>query len=131
MSALNVELVAADRKVWSGEASMVRARSTEGEIGIQAGHEPLLGELDAGGTVTVYTDECKKVAAVQGGFLSVTAHKVSILGEAAEWSDAIDRSAAEKALSEAGDFEADYDPARAVPRRIEDVLWTPVAETVA
>ena len=37
MSALNVELVAADRKVWSGEASMVRARSTEGEIGIQAG----------------------------------------------------------------------------------------------
>src|SRR5699024_6224289 len=61
-------------------------KTTEGELGIQSGHEPLLGELDAGGTVTVYTDEGRKVAAVRGGFLSVTAEKVSILGEEAHWS---------------------------------------------
>ena len=103
MAEIEVEFVTVESRFWSGTASMVVAKTTEGEIGIQAGHEPLLGELDAGGTVTVYTDEGKKVAAVQGGFLSVTANKVSILGEAAEWSDAIDRAAAERALAEAGD----------------------------
>ncbi|AWH92340.1 MULTISPECIES: F0F1 ATP synthase subunit epsilon [Dietzia] len=119
MADIEVEFVTVERRFWSGTATMVVAKTTEGEIGIQAGHEPLLGELDAGGTVTVYTDEGKKVAAVQGGFLSVTAHKVSILGEAAEWSDAIDRSAAEKALSEAGDDAAAAATARGRLRAIE------------
>ena len=103
MADIEVEFVTVERRFWSGTADMVVARTTEGEIGIQAGHEPVLGQLDAGGTVTVYTNEGKKVAAVQGGFLSVTANKVSILGETAEWSDSIDRAAAEKALSDAGD----------------------------
>ncbi|MBB1044503.1 F0F1 ATP synthase subunit epsilon, partial [Dietzia sp. DQ11-44] len=81
--------------------------------------EPLLGELDAGGTVTVYTDEGKKVAAVQGGFLSVTANKVSILGETAEWSESIDRGEAERALSEAGDDQAAAAAARGRLRAVE------------
>lgn len=103
MADIEVEFVTVERRFWSGTATMVVAKTTEGEIGIQAGHEPLLGELDTGGTVTVYTDEGKKVAAVEGGFLSVTANKVSILGESAEWSENIDRAAAERALSESGD----------------------------
>lgn len=106
MADMQVEFVTVERRFWSGTASMVVAKTTEGEIGIQTGHEPLLGELDAGGTVSVYTDEGKKVAAVQGGFLSVTANKVSILGEAAEWSESIDRGEAERALAEAGDDSA-------------------------
>mgnify|MGYP006210773773 CR=1 FL=1 len=48
MSALKVELVAADRKVWEGEASMVSARSIDGELGILPGHTPLLGVLVTG-----------------------------------------------------------------------------------
>ncbi|MBB0993377.1 F0F1 ATP synthase subunit epsilon [Dietzia maris] len=119
MADIEVEFVTVERRFWSGTATMVVAKTTEGEIGIQAGHEPLLGELDAGGTVTVYTDEGKKVAAVQGGFLSVTANKVSILGEAAEWSDAIDRAAAERALSEAGDDAAAVATARGRLRAVE------------
>ena len=119
MADIEVEFVTVERRFWSGTATMVVAKTTEGEIGIQAGHEPLLGELDAGGTVTVYTDEGKKVAAVQGGFLSVTANKVSILGEAAEWSDAIDRAAAERAQSEAGDDAAAAAAARGRLRAVE------------
>ena len=69
MAEIEVEFVTVERRFWSGTASMVVAKTSEGEIGIQAGHEPLLGELDAAGTVTVYTDEGRKVAAVQGGFL--------------------------------------------------------------
>lgn len=116
---LQVTVVAAEHAVWSGEARRVVAKTTEGEIGIQSGHEPLLGELDAGGTVTVYTDEGKKVAAVQGGFLSVTANKVSILGETAEWSDSIDRAEAERALSESGDDAAAAAAARGRLRAVE------------
>jgi F-type H+-transporting ATPase subunit epsilon len=45
---LQVELVAADRKVWSGQASIVITRTTEGDIGIMPGHQPLLGLLVSG-----------------------------------------------------------------------------------
>ena len=48
MSSLKVEMVAADRKVWEGEATFVRARSTAGELGIMPGHSPLLGILVEG-----------------------------------------------------------------------------------
>lgn len=119
MADIEVEFVTVERRFWSGTATMVVAKTTEGEIGIQAGHEPLLGELDTGGTVTVYTDEGKKVAAVEGGFLSVTANKVSILGESAEWSENIDRSAAERALTEAGEDAAAAAAARGRLRAIE------------
>ena len=47
-SPLKVSVVAADHEVWSGEASMVVARTVEGQIGILAGHEPLLAMLAAG-----------------------------------------------------------------------------------
>ena len=42
---LHVDLVAVEEKVWSGEAEMVVARTTEGELGVLAGHAPLLGQL--------------------------------------------------------------------------------------
>ncbi|EYT63334.1 ATP synthase F0F1 subunit epsilon [Dietzia sp. UCD-THP] len=119
MADIEVEFVTVERRFWSGTATMVVAKTTEGEIGIQSGHEPLLGELDAGGTVTVYTDEGKKVAAVQGGFLSVTANKVSILGETAEWAESIDRAEAERALSEAGDDQQAAAAARGRLRAVE------------
>jgi F-type H+-transporting ATPase subunit epsilon len=45
---LQVTVVSATAEVWSGEATMVVARTTEGEIGILAGHEPTLGVLAEG-----------------------------------------------------------------------------------
>ena len=47
VATLQVELVAVERKIWSGEATMVIARTTEGELGVLPGHAPLLGELAA------------------------------------------------------------------------------------
>lgn len=80
MSSLNVELVAADRKVWSGEATMVRARSTEGEIGILPGHSPLLGVLIEG-DVVIHSPEGDQTATIDGGFLSVDHDNVTIVAE--------------------------------------------------
>ena len=45
---LQVELVAADRLVWSGQATMVIARTTEGDVGILPNHAPLLSSIIEG-----------------------------------------------------------------------------------
>jgi F-type H+-transporting ATPase subunit epsilon len=114
---MSVELVAVERKVWSGHATSVFAETTEGELGVLPGHTPLLGELVEGGIVKVTTTDGETVtAAVFGGFLSVTGEKVSVLAEAAELSDEIDEQAARDALAQA-DAEEDQDRADSVRAR--------------
>ena len=99
---LHVELVAVDRNVYSGEATMVIARTTEGEIGILPGHSPLLGELAEGGVVTITeSGGGEVVAAVSGGFLSVTDSGVTVLAEVAELAADVDTSRAQSALERA------------------------------
>ncbi|MGQ0840454.1 F0F1 ATP synthase subunit epsilon [Actinokineospora sp.] len=91
MAEMSVQLVAVERRLWSGTGTFVVAQTTEGEIGIMPGHEPVLGQLVEGGVVKVRTaDGNTVVAAVHGGFLSVTADSVSILAETAELADEID-----------------------------------------
>ncbi|HMG30999.1 MAG TPA: F0F1 ATP synthase subunit epsilon [Jiangellaceae bacterium] len=103
MAELQVELVAADRKVWSGAATIVITRTTEGEIGIMPGHQPLLGLLITG-PVTIRTPDDQVVsAAVHGGFLSIADDVVTILAEVTELADEIDVKRAEAALETAGD----------------------------
>jgi F-type H+-transporting ATPase subunit epsilon len=80
--ALTVELVAADRKVWSGTASQVLARTADGEIGILPGHAPLLGLLVQGG-VRIVGPDGPVTARVDGGFLSVDHDRVTIVAESA------------------------------------------------
>jgi F-type H+-transporting ATPase subunit epsilon len=122
VATLHVELVAVERPVWSGEATMVLARTTEGELGVLPGHIPLLGELAAGGVVRIrQEDDQELVVAAHGGFLSVTADGVSILAEMAELADEIDVSRAEAALERARSadhFEDDRDAKDAEERAL-------------
>ena len=102
MAELHVELVSVEREVWSGEASQLTARTTEGDIGILPGHAPLLGQLADGGTVTIFQPGGDRVlAAVHGGFLSVTDEGVTVLAEVAELSADIDAGRARAALDRA------------------------------
>ena len=80
MSELYVELVAADRKVWKGEAQMVSARSTEGDLGILPGHSPLLGVLVTG-EVRIKTGGATETVTIDGGFLSVDDDAVVIVAD--------------------------------------------------
>nr|WP_206070389.1 F0F1 ATP synthase subunit epsilon [Knoellia sp. DB2414S] len=80
---MQVELVAADRKVWEGEADMVQARTIEGELGILPGHTPLLGVL-VEGDVRISTGGSTNVATIDNGFLSVDRDKVIIVAEAVD-----------------------------------------------
>ena len=80
---LQVELVSADRKIWSGEASMVVARTVEGEIGLLPGHAPLLAVL-AGGDIRISPASGEQVVAnAEGGFLSVEHDRVTIVSDRA------------------------------------------------
>jgi len=117
---LNVELVAADRTVWSGEASMVIARTSEGEIGVLANHAPVLGVLVEGAVQIRQTDDKVVVAAVHGGFLSIADNTVAILAEQVELAEDIDveraRQALDRASAQSGDDDED---ARATRLRAE------------
>ena len=87
---MQVELVAADRLVWSGRARSVTARTTEGDVGILPHHAPLLAVM-VHGVVDVTTEDGESwVAAVDSGFLSVANNLISILSEHAQMSHDID-----------------------------------------
>jgi F-type H+-transporting ATPase subunit epsilon len=120
---LHVELVAADRTVWSGDATIVITRTADGDIGVLSDHAPLLSVL-VEGTVEIRTpDGDYLVAAVSGGFLSVANNRVSVLAESAEMSDEIDLEAARAELERAqgSDEEDDGAAVRAAEARIRAV----------
>ena len=116
---LHVELVAADRLVWSGEAERVIARTTEGDVGILPNHAPLLSLL-VEGVVDVTTTEGETwVAAVDAGVFSVANNRVSILAERADMSHEIDLEQARKDLERAQAAGEDDEAARTRVRALE------------
>ena len=113
---LHVELVAADRLVWSGEATVVNARTAGGEIGILANHMPVLSLLEAGVIEVETADGETWLAAVDDGFISVAANRVSILASHADLAQDIDageaRSQLEQARGEGDDARSDAEVRR-------------------
>jgi F-type H+-transporting ATPase subunit epsilon len=84
MAELSVSVVSANAEVWTGQAKQIIARTTEGEIGILPGHEPILAIL-AKGEVRVTTTEGASVTAnAEDGFLSVSQDVVTIVASNAE-----------------------------------------------
>jgi F-type H+-transporting ATPase subunit epsilon len=81
---LHVALVVPDRELWSGQASTVIAKTSEGDIGVLTGHSPVFGVLTEGSVAEIVTDETRVRAAISGGFLSVADDRVSILAGQAE-----------------------------------------------
>ncbi|WP_238997962.1 F0F1 ATP synthase subunit epsilon [Nocardioides limicola] len=119
MASLRVELVAADRLVWSGDAKRVIARTVEGDVGILPNHAPMLS-LMISGVVDIQTpDEETLVAAVDAGFLSVAENRVSILAERADLSHDIDLEQARAELERAHAAGENDDEATAAVRQAE------------
>lgn len=81
MSQLTVEVVAADRMVWEGEASSVSARTLDGELGVLPGHEPMLSVLADSDVQVKSADGGTRTVHVDGGFLSVDQNVVRIVSE--------------------------------------------------
>lgn len=117
MAELEVALVAADREVWSGQASLVIAKTADGDVGVMPGHQPIMSVLQPSvATIRTVVDgapgDTIKVA-LHGGFIAVDENRVSLLSEAAELSDEIDVARAEEALARAraGEFDRDSEAA--------------------
>jgi len=84
VAALTVSVVSADQEVWSGEASSVVARTSEGEIGILPGHEPLLAILASGRVRVRQADGSTVEATAEDGFLSVENDTVTVVARNAQ-----------------------------------------------
>jgi F-type H+-transporting ATPase subunit epsilon len=84
--AITVDIVGPDRVLWSGTAERVVAPSVEGEIGLLAGHEPLLSVLRAG-TIRVHGSGEDTSLDVSGGFVSFDHNVITIVAELAEDTD--------------------------------------------
>jgi F-type H+-transporting ATPase subunit epsilon len=100
MSTMHVELVSIEAPIWSGEATAVYGRTTDGELGVLPGHELLLGALEPGYPIRIEREgEQDLRVAVHGGFLSVQRDGVSVLAEVAELAEDIDVDRAREALN--------------------------------
>lgn len=105
--------MAADRVVWSGTSSNIIAKTVEGEIGILPGHAPLLAVLEPSAVVIFCDDGTREVVAVEGGFISVSQGRVSILSEYARLATEMSVRDAERELDAAqqvldsGDYDDD------------------------
>ena len=95
-----VSLVAADRMLWQGDATVVNARTLAGEIGVMADHQPLLSVLEPGKIDVRTVDDGHWVAAIDGGFISVAKNQVTILCDRAEMSHESDFEEAKRRLEE-------------------------------
>jgi F-type H+-transporting ATPase subunit epsilon len=100
---LQVELVSPERILWSGEADMVVARTSEGDIAFLTGHAPFIGALGIGAVTIEEPGGHQTKVAVHGGFVEVSRNKVTLLSDVAELADDIDvnRARAAKDAAEA------------------------------
>jgi F-type H+-transporting ATPase subunit epsilon len=116
---LQVELVSPERILYSGDADMVVARTSEGDIAFLAGHAPFIGALGIGAVTIRTTDGSDERAAVHGGFVEVSGDRVTILSDVAELASDIDADRARRAVEEAErrTREADDAEAEAALRR--------------
>ncbi len=128
MAELNVSLVAVDRKVWSGTATLVVAKTLEGEIGIMPQHEPVLALLADSPVRITTTDGRVVTAAVHGGFFAVDSDNVSILAESAELGGEIDVERARLALERAKAAGDDTEDEKAAVSRAETRLKVALAD---
>jgi F-type H+-transporting ATPase subunit epsilon len=78
-----VDIVTPEAVIWSGEAEMISARTTEGDIGVLADHEATMAAL-ATGAVTIHHDGRVTAAGIHGGFLQIFKNQVTLLTDSAK-----------------------------------------------
>lgn len=93
---LHIEVVTAERALYSGEADLVSAPGSEGRLGILPRHAALLTTLMPG-ELTIKLGGAEEPLFVSGGFLEVSGNTVTVLADTAEYAEEIDQARAEAA----------------------------------
>ncbi len=82
MATFRFSLVAPERELYSGDVEQVDAPGAEGDLGVLAGHEPLMTTLRPG-SVVVTAGGAKRVFTVEGGFADITPESFTLLADGA------------------------------------------------
>lgn len=113
---LHIDIVSAEREIFSGRAETVFATADFGELGIKPGHSQLLASLEPGQIRLALPDGLEEVFYVSGGFLEVQPHLVTVLADTAERAKDLDEARATEAMNKAkqllADKQADIDYAK-------------------
>lgn len=96
----NLQIISPTRIFFDGDVDMVEMKTTEGEIGVLAGHIPLTAILQPG-VLRIKQEGNVKEAALHDGFVEINKEKVTILAESCEWPDEIDVNRAREAKERA------------------------------
>ena len=81
---ITVDVVSAEEQIFSGEAEFVVLPGVEGELGIYPRHTPLFTQIKPGAVrIKVPGQAQEELVFVQGGFLEVQPHKVTVLADTA------------------------------------------------
>jgi F-type H+-transporting ATPase subunit epsilon len=94
---IHIDIVSAEREIYSGTAEMVFAPAVLGEVGIAPGHTPLLTQLGPGEVRLKFEDGSEEAFYVSGGVLEVQPKVVTILSDTAERAEDLDEAAVMKA----------------------------------
>ena len=98
---LRIELVSPEKIVYEGDAELVIARTSDGEIGFQPGHVPFVGNLVSSVVLVALSDGGVQRIAVHSGFVEVSDNHVALLCDVAELAEDIDIERAKASLESA------------------------------
>ena len=114
---IQVEIVSAKGKIFSGVAEMVYAPAVLGEVGVAPGHTPLISPLKAGEVRLDVGNDKEEFFFISGGILEVQPHVVTVLSDSAIRADDLNEAAAIEAKQRAeaalADQQSDMDIAKA------------------
>ena len=132
MSTISLEIVTAERVVYSEDVDVVVAPGVEGQLGILPQHTPLMTMLEPGELMVRQSGEEQSMF-VSGGFLEVQGNKVTVLADTAERAEEIDAERAEEARHRAEErigepVTAGLDLARAQASMMRSLMRLKVAE---
>ena len=101
MATIQVDIVSAEGEIHSGEAAMVFAPASMGEVGIAPRHAPMLTTLKPGEVRVQDADGAEEAFYITGGMLEIQPSKVMILADTALRGDQLDEAAALAAQQDA------------------------------
>ena len=106
---VHVDIVSAEKEIFSGLAEMVVATGDLGEVGVTPGHAPLLASLKPGEVRVISPGGKAEIFYVSGGMLEVQPSCVTVLADSAERADSLDEAAAIEAKNKAEELLANRD----------------------
>jgi len=101
MAEIALEVVSAEKEIYSGDVAHIRVTGEMGELGIEPGHSPLLTLLHPGNVFAKLPNGEEQVFYISGGILEVQPYRATVLSDTAIRAEDIDEAAAEEAKRKA------------------------------